>query len=203
MKYFYFKEVSVLSFKIKKETNEMAVMNNQLQLRTLIEEQPTMFHLKKTINQLLQSILFDYSGAVSIAGVGAMSEADEDRYFADADAEKGDKSVRKIGKKEKEIQNNIEKKGWQNKYSMKAEKKAATQSAIAAKNALVPEPEIEVVENVAVVCEKPTKKERKISDKKRQNARVSKADKLCYDPIEKMNFYERYDEDVCIDRREL
>lgn len=181
----------------------MAMMNNQQQLRTLIDEQPTIFHLKKTINQLLQSILFDYSGAVSTAGVGALSEADEDRCFADADAEKGDKSVRKNGKKEKEIQNNIEKKGWQNKYSTKQEKKAATQSAIAAKNVVVPEPEIEVVENVAVVCEKPTKKERKMSDKKRQNARASKADKLCYDPIENMNFYERYDEDVYVDRREL
>jgi len=179
----------------------MAMMNNQHQLCTLIEEKPSMFHLKKTINQLLQSILFDYSGALSNPGVGAMSEADEDRCFADVDSDKGDKRVRKIGKKEKEIKNNIEKKGWQNKYSMKAEKKAATQSAIAAKNVVVPD--FEVDENAAVVCEKPTKKERKISDKNRQNARVSKADKLYYSPTEMLNFYQRYDEDLYVDRREL
>ena len=142
----------------------------------LIQEQTTLFHVKKVTDQILQSILFnfDVKPAQEMVCAVAREEKEDDEEEEDADrisVVKG-KNGKMAGKKAE----NIEKKVWKNKYLAKEEKKEATQSAIRniVHAAAEQSDDILIIEQM----QKPTKQERKRLDKKRHTDRAIKTAKM-------------------------
>ena len=145
-------------------------------IAALIEAQPTLFHLKKVTDQILQSMLFnfDVKPAEEIVCAFASEEVDEDD-----DACISVLCEKKAGKKAEKKAENTEKKVWKNKYAAKQDKKEATQSAI---RNIVLESSRENENNAIIQVnllnnekkQKPTKQERKRNDKKRHNDRAAK-----------------------------
>jgi hypothetical protein len=144
----------------------------------LIQEQTTLFHVKKVTDQILQSILFNFDVKPAQEMVCAVAREEKEDDEEEEDAERISVVKGKNGKMAGKKAENIEKKVWKNKYLAKEEKKEATQSAIRniVHTAAEQSDDILIIEQM----QKPTKQERKRNDKKRHTDRAIKTAKMYF-----------------------